>query len=136
MTAVQSAASFQGTLATIIFANGEPLFPIEAMQFLQVHDDALPIQHHMDAAITEAPALGRNLSHGFPDQHIIRAERRDIERSSDPLPESNTPRAGSHHALRRHGPPHPALRRAVPFFDATSFKTALSSIASAKSFFS
>ncbi len=93
----------------------------------------------MDAAITEAAALRRDLPHGFPDEHIIE------------------PNAAISHARPINGQDRtrPALARImlfadmghrIPlcagrhhFFDATFFKffkMALSSIASAKSFFS
>ena len=47
----------QGTLSATALADSQPLFAIEPPELLQVHDDALSIQHDVDTAITETAAL-------------------------------------------------------------------------------
>ena len=51
----QRASRPQNPFAPTTFAHRQLLFAIETPQFLQVHDDALPTQHDMDAASRAFP---------------------------------------------------------------------------------
>jgi hypothetical protein len=53
-------------------ANGQLLFPIETSELLQIHDDPLAVEHHVDAAIAEATALRRHLLHRLANGRIVR----------------------------------------------------------------
>ena len=66
------ASRSQGPLAAAALANGQLLLPIETSELLQVHDAPLTIEHHVDAPIAEAAALGRQLLHRLLNGRIIR----------------------------------------------------------------
>ena len=52
--------------------HGETFLAIEPPQFLVVHGDPLPLEHQADPPITEAPPLGRDLTHTLPDLRVVR----------------------------------------------------------------
>jgi hypothetical protein len=87
------------------------------------------------ASPAEAPPLGRQLTHarGPPD---LPQSGADSGPTTDRRQARHTPGAGSPRASHGDAPRPLAWRRASPFFAATSFSIALSSIASANSLFS
>lgn len=62
----------QSSLSTAALAHRQLLLTIETPELLQVHDDPLPIQHDVDAAIAETAALRRNLLHRLTNGRIVR----------------------------------------------------------------
>src|SRR5579871_6079723 len=123
-------------LAAAAAANLQPLLTIEPAELLVVHGNALTREQDVKPPVAKAPANRRQLAQPRPNSRVIRASaavshRRPIGpecRTRPPLADlirgtkvndGLSPGGGRHH-----------------FFDATSFSIALSSIASASSFFS
>ena len=101
-----------------------------------VHDDALATDQPVQTPIAEASALGGQLAHASAHRGIFRspgpvADRRPIDGKHSTRPALAHPvrRTEMRHGLAPGGGRH-------HFFAATSFNIALSSIASANSFFS
>src|SRR5690606_13393042 len=118
------------------FAHLQLLFGIEPPELLDVHLDALSLQHHMDTTIAEPAPLGCNGLHRLSQLAVVR-------------PQAAIPHARSIHSQSFTRPPlaHPMHQAGMShrislcvgrhhFFAATSLRMALSSIASANSFLS
>ena len=114
----------------------EPLFAVEAEQFLVVDHMALPLEQDMQASIAEAAALLGDRSHTLAKAGIVRPGR--------PVSHSHAAAAdGFTRPPFAHLEEFPQMRDSFPlgrgrhhFFPKRSFKAALSSMASAKSRFS
>ena len=120
----------QGPLSAATLAHRQLLLPIETSKLLQVHDDPLPVEHDVDAPVTEAPPLGCHLLHRLPNDRIVRphaaiSHARTINRQNLARPTLAHPvlhtdmshriplHIGRHHFLQRHpsGSHCPALPR-------------------------
>src|SRR5580700_10313285 len=60
-------------LQAAALANHQPLFPVEPVNALAVHQIALPAQEHMQAPVTEPPPLMRQGPEPFAQRSIVRA---------------------------------------------------------------
>ena len=126
----------QRPLASAAPAHLQPFLAVEPAQLLVVHDDAFAREQDVQPAIAEPPANGRQFAQPRPHRRIVRptaavahrcavgSERRTrpplAHLIRDPkVSDGLSPGGGRHH-----------------FFAAISFSMALSSIASASSFFS
>jgi hypothetical protein len=65
----------QRPLATTALAHLQLLLAIEPPELLDVHLDALPLQHHVDTAIAEPTTLRRHGLHRLPQLHIVGPSR-------------------------------------------------------------
>ena len=130
------AVSLPKPVCAATLAHRQLLFPIEPPELLQVQDDRLPIQHDMDAAITKTTMLGRHFLHSLagicviaPDTAIPHARPINRQNVTRPTLAHTMLSADMSHRVPLHIGRH-------HFFDATSFKMALSSMVSASNFFS
>ena len=62
-----------GPFAPTALANLKLLFAIEPSKLLQVHHDALPFQHDVDAPVAKPAAFACHLLHGFTQGDVIGA---------------------------------------------------------------
>ena len=123
-------------LSATATANLEPFIAIQPAELLVVHADALTSQENMETPITEAPAGGCQIAQAGSYGGIVRSGAAVADRAS----------IGAQHRTR---PPFAHLERYLEmsdglaprdgrhhFFELMSLSMALSSIASASSFFS
>ncbi|MBP2463618.1 MULTISPECIES: hypothetical protein [unclassified Rhizobium] len=88
-------------------------------------DLAVPIQHDVNAPITETTALGRHQLHSRTYISVIRPDA--AVSHARPVDGQNFARAtlAQPHSAWRHGQQRPASHRASPFFQTTSFKNGI-----------
>src|SRR5262249_27822066 len=123
-------------LPTTATAHLQSLLAIDPPQLLVVDCDALASQQHAEAAIAEPPSLARQGAQPGAQCRVVAptlavahgAALRPEERAPPPLADAVR--------LARRGNRAPPCHGRHHFFDAMSFSTALSSMASARSFFS
>jgi hypothetical protein len=117
-------------------AHHELFLAVDAIQLTAIHHVAFPRQQPAQAAIAEAASLRRRLSQAFPHRRIIGSSRPVVQ--TRPTEPRQPACAHPAHAILmdelRGG--RPSRRRRHPFFSSRSLSTALSSMASASSFFS
>src|SRR5262249_53285240 len=126
----------QGAFASASAANHQPLFLVDTLHALPVHEPTLPAQQDVKPAIAEAPALVRQR----PDAgaQIGVTGRRAPVTPAGPIEADNPARPPLAHPVRRFEMSDgfsPMCGR-HHFFPSRSFSAALSSIASANSRFS
>ena len=63
----------QGALATATFPDLQALLALEPTKLLEVHCNALAVQHHVDSPVAEPSPLGCHRLHGIPDFGIVGA---------------------------------------------------------------
>lgn len=109
---------------------------VEPPQLLLVHDEAFPRQQKMETPITEPPALPRQLPQPRSNLTVVRPPRPVAHRRTIRLQDRTRPPLAHPMGVTQvsDGLPHSCERH--HFFAATSFNMALSSMASASSFFS
>ncbi len=115
--------------------HGQAFFPLETPQLLLVHRDTFAFKHQADAAIAEPAARRCDLAHAGPDLRIVRlcfspdSLRIDADQPADAALGDVV---GLDH-LQRGIPLQPGRRQDFP---SRSFRIELSSMLSARSFFS
>src|SRR6056297_658214 len=115
--------------------DGQPLFTVDAVKLLCIHDHTLALKQDADTPISKPASARSNLTHCFVDVRTVRwalpshSLRIDTDQSAGPaLRDSVIP-----HRLERCVPP---LHRCRQGFPSKSFSTTLSSIVSASKRFS
>lgn len=112
------------------------LLAVEPAEALVVHPHPLALQQPLQAPIAKPPPLGRQGTQALSNRRVVRPGRSIPEAGAiHPQKPAGAPLA---QAVRRHRVLHrpSPCRRLQKFPEAMSFKAALSSIASASSFFS
>jgi hypothetical protein len=64
----------KGPLAAAAPAHLQLLLPVEVPQLLLVHHDTLPLQHDVDPAVAEPPALRRHGLHRLAQRTVVRTD--------------------------------------------------------------
>ncbi len=116
--------------------HAQPFLAVDAQQLLVVGGDALPRQQIAQTAIAEPAALRRQLTQPLPQRPVIGPRRLVTDHPAAHTNQCTRPTLAHPVMLPGMGDGFPLGAGRYHFFDARSFRTALSSIASAKSFFS
>ena len=114
----------------------QSLFAVEPAQLLVVHGDPLPCKQHMQAPVTEPATVRRQLAQPLPQSGIVTPPVAIAHQRTFDAEDRARPPLAHPMRLARTGDRGPPSSGRHHFFAATSFSTALSSIASASSFLS
>jgi hypothetical protein len=116
-------------------ANLETLLPINPQKFLVIEPEALARQQNAQPPIAKPATLRRQRPQALPQTRILGPSRTIPNRSATDPKQSTRPPLAQPMNLTGVRNSHPPRGGRYHFFDAKSFKTALSSMAFAKSFF-